>query len=152
MAEFSSRPGRFSIIMQLAAGKTPGSFWNLAYQVNHAGMVAVFRRARTLICDRQQVIRKLAGLGTFYRPVPRVVHARCKLIRKKCVANDKELESEYANIVQMVEQFDHVLLRLLCEGGVFNRGTRSMQNAANVLVLRQAVSGSFTIDIANADR
>ena len=89
--------------MQLAAGKIPGSFWNLAYQVNHAGMVAVFRRARTLIRYRQQMVRELAGLGTFYRPVPRVVHARRKLIRKKCVANDKELESEHANIVQMVQ-------------------------------------------------
>jgi len=110
MAEFSSRPGRFSIIMQLAAGKTPGSLWNLADQVNHTGVVAVFRRARTFIRDRQQVVRKLAGLGTFYRPVSRIVHARRKLIRKKCVANDKELESEYTDVIQMVEQFDHVLL------------------------------------------
>ena len=54
--------------------------------------------------DRADMVFELAGLGTFNRPVPRVVNARRHFVRDEAVGRVKQLDRENTNVAKLVEK------------------------------------------------
>src|SRR5690606_28880651 len=106
-----------------------------AEQVQHAGMAPRGRVAERPIEHRAQVILELARFGALDRPMAGVVDARCDLVREQSVPRRKELDREYAAIIEALEDRAQPTLGLTLEPFVLERCNGGDEDTVAVRIL-----------------
>src|SRR5579871_1008193 len=91
------------------------------------------------------MILKLAGLGSFDRPMTRIVNPRRHLVRQQFALHVKKFYRQDARIVQLVKDSLRVVLgKLLNAGRDFSsRCEGKAQNPLPMMVLRKRVERSL---------